>query len=208
MKTGAEVREFAAKQNQESDAFIAAEEAEKGMAEMSRRYRDKGEGCICQGGGRSGMKHVPTMLMAGILACLPASASAQAFIAVVTTDHEASARWYTQTFGLERVNAVDGDGYAMRLLEGATMIVEIIGVDDPPAAPDRAAGLFKAGAVIADFDTTVARWREAGVPFFGNGQIFTDEALGRKSVILLDPDGNRVQLFSGQIALGCERPAR
>jgi phosphomethylpyrimidine synthase len=35
MKISQEVREFAAKQNQSADAFIAAEEAEKGMAEMS-----------------------------------------------------------------------------------------------------------------------------------------------------------------------------
>jgi len=38
-----EVREFAAKQNQPSDAFIAAEEAESGMAEMSERFREVGE---------------------------------------------------------------------------------------------------------------------------------------------------------------------
>jgi phosphomethylpyrimidine synthase len=36
------VREFAAKQNQSADAFIAAEEAEKGMAEMSRVYNEGG----------------------------------------------------------------------------------------------------------------------------------------------------------------------
>ena len=42
MKITQEVREFAAKQNQESDAFIAAEEAEKGMEKMSRVYKEKG----------------------------------------------------------------------------------------------------------------------------------------------------------------------
>lgn len=36
MKITQEVREFAAKQNQESDAFLAAEEAEAGMAENER----------------------------------------------------------------------------------------------------------------------------------------------------------------------------
>jgi len=37
-----EVREFAARQNAEADAFIAAEEAEAGMAEMSEKSREVG----------------------------------------------------------------------------------------------------------------------------------------------------------------------
>jgi phosphomethylpyrimidine synthase len=43
MKITQEVREFAAKQNAEVDAFIAAEEAEKGMAEMAEKYREGGD---------------------------------------------------------------------------------------------------------------------------------------------------------------------
>jgi phosphomethylpyrimidine synthase len=44
MKITQEVREFAAKQNAEADAFIAAEEAEAeaGMAAMSERFREEG----------------------------------------------------------------------------------------------------------------------------------------------------------------------
>ncbi|WP_188237935.1 phosphomethylpyrimidine synthase ThiC [Sphingopyxis sp. LK2115] len=42
MKISQEVREFAKLQNQDSPGFIAAEEAEKGMAEMSRVYEDTG----------------------------------------------------------------------------------------------------------------------------------------------------------------------
>ena len=42
MKISQEVRDFAAKQNQESTAFIAAEAAEEGMAEMSRKYNEGG----------------------------------------------------------------------------------------------------------------------------------------------------------------------
>ena len=43
MKITQEVREFAAKQNQTPDTFLAAEDAEKGMAEMSEKYRDGGD---------------------------------------------------------------------------------------------------------------------------------------------------------------------
>ena len=42
MKITQEVREFARLQNQPADAFVAAEEAEKGMAEMARVYDETG----------------------------------------------------------------------------------------------------------------------------------------------------------------------
>jgi phosphomethylpyrimidine synthase len=42
MKITAEVREFAAKQNASADTFLAAEEVERGMVEMSERFREKG----------------------------------------------------------------------------------------------------------------------------------------------------------------------
>ena len=42
MKITQEVRDFAAKQNQPADAFIAAGDAEAGMAEMSEMFRAKG----------------------------------------------------------------------------------------------------------------------------------------------------------------------
>ena len=42
MKISQEVRDFAAKQNQPSTGFLAVEDAEKGMEEMSRVYKDKG----------------------------------------------------------------------------------------------------------------------------------------------------------------------
>ena len=42
MKITQEVREFAAKQNAEIETFVAAEDAEAGMAEMSKVYKDQG----------------------------------------------------------------------------------------------------------------------------------------------------------------------
>ena len=43
MKITQEVRDFAARQNAEADAFIAAEEAEKGMEQMAEKYREGGD---------------------------------------------------------------------------------------------------------------------------------------------------------------------
>ena len=42
MKITQEVTEFATKQNAEVGTFVAAEEAEAGMAEMSERFREVG----------------------------------------------------------------------------------------------------------------------------------------------------------------------
>jgi phosphomethylpyrimidine synthase len=42
MKITQEVRDFAAKQNASADTFLAADEADQGMAEMSGRFRSEG----------------------------------------------------------------------------------------------------------------------------------------------------------------------
>jgi phosphomethylpyrimidine synthase len=42
MQISQEVREFAAKQNQPLENFLAAEEAEAGMAQMSEKFREAG----------------------------------------------------------------------------------------------------------------------------------------------------------------------
>ncbi|MCC7395139.1 MAG: phosphomethylpyrimidine synthase ThiC [Sphingomonadaceae bacterium] len=52
MKISQEVRDFAKLQNQGADSFIAAEEAEKGMAEMSAVYEEKGRELYMGAGGR------------------------------------------------------------------------------------------------------------------------------------------------------------
>ena len=52
MKITQEVREFAAKQNAEVETFVAAEEAEAGMAEMSAKFREVGSELYVGAGGR------------------------------------------------------------------------------------------------------------------------------------------------------------
>ena len=42
MKITQEMRDFAARQNQPSDQFVAAEDAEEGMKKMSERFKDEG----------------------------------------------------------------------------------------------------------------------------------------------------------------------
>ena len=52
MKITQEVRDFAAKQNAEVETFVAAQEAEAGMAEMSEKFREVGSELYVGSGGR------------------------------------------------------------------------------------------------------------------------------------------------------------
>ncbi|MFC0205938.1 phosphomethylpyrimidine synthase ThiC [Novosphingobium soli] len=52
MKITQEVREFAAKQNQPVETFVAAEDAEAGMAEMSKVFKESGSELYMGAGGR------------------------------------------------------------------------------------------------------------------------------------------------------------
>ena len=52
MKISQEVREFAKLQNQSSEGFIAADEAEAGMAKMSEVYEETGRELYLGAGGR------------------------------------------------------------------------------------------------------------------------------------------------------------
>ncbi|HEX8625592.1 MAG TPA: phosphomethylpyrimidine synthase ThiC, partial [Allosphingosinicella sp.] len=52
MKITQEVRDFAGKQNGSADTFLAAEDAERGMAEMSERFREVGSELYVEAGGR------------------------------------------------------------------------------------------------------------------------------------------------------------
>ena len=52
MKITQEVRDFAAKQNQAPESFLAAEEAEAGMKEMSAVFKETGSELYMGSGGR------------------------------------------------------------------------------------------------------------------------------------------------------------
>ncbi len=58
MKITQEVRDFAAKQNQSADTFIAAEDAAKGMAEMSEKFKEKGGEIYLPADGRNSARSV------------------------------------------------------------------------------------------------------------------------------------------------------
>ena len=133
----------------------------------------------------------------------PALAVTGAFFALSVRDLEASAAWYREALGLSVVmRTPKQNGAAALVLEGGGLIVELIQRDGAmplksvaPSVSDRmlVQGLVKAGAVVADFDRTVARLREHHATIaFGPYPARPDQ---RANVIVQDNAGNLIQLF-------------
>jgi catechol 2,3-dioxygenase-like lactoylglutathione lyase family enzyme len=126
-----------------------------------------------------------------------------AFFALTVADVEASARWYSEKLDLKVVmHSPKQDGAAVTVLEGPGLIVELIEQDGalplPSAAPatkDRRylLGIFKVGALVKDFDRTVAMLRARHVEIaFGP---YPARANQRANVIIRDNGGNLIQFF-------------
>ncbi|HEY1303613.1 MAG TPA: VOC family protein [Vicinamibacterales bacterium] len=137
----------------------------------------------------------------------PIVTASGAFFAMSVPDLQASSRWYSEKLGLHVVMQLPKrDKVAVVVLEGAGFIVELVQKDD--AVPLRQAaprvedntlvhGIFKAGAVVADFDRTIEALRQRGVEVaYGPYPARSDQ---RANVIIRDNAGNLIQLF-GQYA--------
>ncbi|GJL94772.1 MAG: hypothetical protein DHS20C05_11770 [Hyphococcus sp.] len=148
------------------------------------------------------MKHIGIFSFFALLASLSGCATTEVddpkggFFAIIASDADASANWYKSVFEMETAREISTERAEIVLLKGEMGFVEIIEFN--PAAPDyvnRSKGIFKAGFLLPSFNETVSLWRANDITFFGNGEVFYDEALGTHSVIILDPDGNRIQAF-------------
>ncbi len=136
----------------------------------------------------------------------PVATATGAFFALTVPDVDASARWYSEKLGLTVTMRDTGpDKTRVVVLEGGGLIVELI--QRPTAAADKgpattagdlpARGFFKAGAIVADFEQTLATVRARGVEIaFGP---FPARGNQRANVIIRDNAGNLIQFF-GQSA--------
>ena len=129
----------------------------------------------------------------------PAFKTSGAFFALSVSNLEATSAWYVDKLGLSVVmQPPPYEGVSALVLEGGGLIVELI--HNPLAQPPRAVpnptlihGFFKAGLVVDDFDSTLARLRERGVqialgPFPArHGQ--------RANFAINDNAGNLIQFF-------------
>lgn len=120
------------------------------------------------------------------------SIQAPQYMAVLTSDLEASIAWYEQAFGLTRRGgsiAADSSWQIANLVSGE-LHVEIIR-DSRADSARRDIGLFKVGFDVHDLDAVVARMaertdQEPGIIHF--------EPLGQRLIQVRDPDGNVIQI--------------
>ena len=126
-----------------------------------------------------------------------------AFLAVSVKDLNASVSWYAAAFDLKVVMSSGEAGSAqVKVLEGNGLIVELIQLPSAvplakaaPAVKDKQSlhGLFKAGAIVADFDRLVATLRARRVEIaYGP---FPRRDTQRANVIVRDNEGNLLQFF-------------
>jgi catechol 2,3-dioxygenase-like lactoylglutathione lyase family enzyme len=126
------------------------------------------------------------------------------FIALMVTDFDASQRWYESNFGLHLLRrSKSPDGAAeTAVLEGRNLFVELIHLTKSKLATPHSndhghpPGLVKAGVIVspAAFDTMAQTLRQRGVQFVGD--IFQDEEMWARSIIVKDNDGNLIQCFA------------
>lgn len=118
------------------------------------------------------------------------------FFAVKVSDADTAARWYAETLDLSEVNRIDDEGgrFAIRLLAGPGLAVEVIQqVGASAAGEGPTLGLFKVGFSVDDIEAFHALLRRRSVDV--DERIFTDVALGARSFVFRDLEGNRIQVF-------------
>ena len=126
------------------------------------------------------------------------------FTSIIVLDIEASAEWYQQALEMELIalNHYPDYGFSQANLRNNDLQLELIQtaktiaassiLEDSPAK-SRISGLFKIGMAIDQFEQTIDRLQTLGVEF--QGSIVQDPVSGRRMIIALDPEGNRIQLF-------------
>ena len=126
------------------------------------------------------------------------------FVAIIVENMDSSVQWYTKKLGFEVISRIDLEerGFKQANLKLGNTRIELIQTSNSIYKKDilkeatprsRIAGLFKFGFVLDDFDKWVSTLKNSGVEF--KGSVVKDPNTNQRMVIILDPDGNRIQLF-------------
>ncbi len=116
------------------------------------------------------------------------------FSALIVNDVEVSIDWYREILGFEVVDSTISEerGLKQHNLENGASRLELIEITSAVDPPDgRVKGIFKIGYSVADFDSWVKRL-ESEVSL---DEIVTDPVEGKRTMVLTDLEGNRIQLF-------------
>ncbi|MEQ8583621.1 MAG: VOC family protein [Marinoscillum sp.] len=112
-----------------------------------------------------------------------------------TLQPEVLHEWYTQHLGFEPIQkqSLYRDDFTIHFKSPEELL---------PDAPDYRHGFFKVGFQTDEFDDLFESLQQGKVEFVGD--IFRDHNLSRRSFVVKDPDGNRLQFFENKSQSGLQ----
>lgn len=126
------------------------------------------------------------------------------FVAIIVSDLDSSLNWYQKKLGftienelrlpergLGQANLTNGQ-MKLELIELATALAPSESIPDY-GPKTKLQGLFKFGFTTPDFDEWMEYLQQQEVSF--QGDVVQDPVRRVRMIIVLDPDGNRIQLF-------------
>lgn len=123
------------------------------------------------------------------------------FAAIIVSDMEVSIQWYSEKFDMKIINQVDLPELGLKQANlGSELfkleLIELKGSIDPLKGTEgniRVQGFFKIGFTVEDFDQWIGHLESQQAQF--KGQAVADPVSRKRTILVLDPDGNRIQLF-------------
>ncbi len=126
------------------------------------------------------------------------------FMAIIVSEIETSVNWYQEMLGFEVENRLDlpdrglwqanlkNQGMRLELIQTSSMInsQELL---SERGSKVKLTGFFKIGFTVKNFDDQLSFLESGKVKIHGG--VVADPVTGKRMVIVLDPDGNRIQLF-------------
>ncbi|MEO9967228.1 MAG: VOC family protein [Reichenbachiella sp.] len=126
------------------------------------------------------------------------------FTAILVKDMTKSLDWYQTTLGYEIIDSKEYPEMKFKQAnlkrgDSALELIELGNAQKPEDliadfnSKSKITGLFKVGFSVTKFDLWVEHLENAGAQFHGN--VVEDPVSKKRMLILLDPDGNRIQIF-------------
>ncbi len=126
------------------------------------------------------------------------------FSAMIVNDIESSITWYSNNFGFKVLNKIESaeKGFKQANLKCGNILIELIELKSSLSPKSllenhpkktKIDGFFKFGFLVSEFDKWIDFLKQAKAEFYGS--VVTDNVSGKKMQIILDPDGNRIQIF-------------
>lgn len=155
-----------------------------------------------------------TILPAVLASCLmtvifvgaqvPPSRPLHGFFAIITSDLDTAIQWYTCAFGMEVDNRTELPDRGLRQANLAVrgLRLELIEMNGSIGAEELLSdregislieGFFKTGFTVKRFDRWLEQLQACGTMF--RGDVVHDPATGKRMIVAMDPDGNRIQFF-------------